>query len=104
MPLPLTVACFSKIQIGFTILVLADPGSPGKRVVKCVCVGVHCACRSVKENLLKALITVEVEQSRSVKHDQQIQTEAPDSSGLLFNCFCHVSVYLSLLPVYSDIK
>jgi len=29
MPLPLTVSCFSKIQIGFTFLVLAHPGSPG---------------------------------------------------------------------------
>ena len=26
MPLPLTVCCFSKIQIGFTFLVLARPG------------------------------------------------------------------------------
>jgi len=34
MPLPLTVSCFSKIQIGFTFLLLADPGSPGKRAVK----------------------------------------------------------------------
>jgi len=40
MPLPLTISCFSKIQIGFTFLVPADPGSPGKRVIKwaCVCV------------------------------------------------------------------
>jgi len=38
MPLPLTVSCFSKIQIGFTFLVPAHPGSPGKRAVKCVCV------------------------------------------------------------------
>jgi len=30
MPLPLTVSCFSKIQIGFTLLVPAHPGSPGK--------------------------------------------------------------------------
>jgi len=30
MPLPLTVSCFSKIHIGFTYLVLAYPGSPGK--------------------------------------------------------------------------
>jgi len=30
MPLPLTVSCFSKIQIGFTFLVPAYPGSPGK--------------------------------------------------------------------------
>ena len=41
MPLPLTVSCFSKIQIGFTLLVPAHPGSPGKRVVKQVCV---CVC------------------------------------------------------------
>ena len=34
MPLPLTVSCFSKIQIGFTFLVLAHPGSPGKKAVK----------------------------------------------------------------------
>ena len=38
MPLPLTVSCFSKIQIGFTFLVPAHPGSPGQRVVKRVCV------------------------------------------------------------------
>ena len=30
MPLPLTVSCFSKIQIGFTFLVPAHPGSLGK--------------------------------------------------------------------------
>ena len=34
MPLPLTVCFFSKIQIGFTILVPAYPGSPGQRAVK----------------------------------------------------------------------
>jgi len=35
MPLPRTVSsCFSKIQIGFTFLVLAHPGSPGQRAVK----------------------------------------------------------------------
>ena len=37
MPLPLAVSCFSKIQIGFTFLVPAHPGSPGKRAVKRVC-------------------------------------------------------------------
>ena len=41
MPLPLTVSCFSKIQIGFTFLVLAHPGSPGRRAVKQVCA---CVC------------------------------------------------------------
>ena len=43
MPLPLTVSCFSKIQIGFTFLVPAHPGSPGKGAVKQVCVFV-CVC------------------------------------------------------------
>ena len=43
MPLPLTVSCFSKIQIGFTFLVLAHLGSPGQRAAKSVCVCV-CAC------------------------------------------------------------
>ena len=38
MPLPLTVSCSSKIQIGFTFLVLAYLGSPGKMAVKRVCV------------------------------------------------------------------
>jgi len=37
MPLPLTVSCFSKIQIGSTFLVPAHPGSPGQRAVKPVC-------------------------------------------------------------------
>jgi len=41
MPLPLTVSCFSKIQIGFTFLVPAYPGRPAHRAVKRVCV---CAC------------------------------------------------------------
>jgi len=45
MPLPLTVSCFSKIQIGFTFLVPAHPGSPGKRTAKrvCVCVAFYTA-------------------------------------------------------------
>jgi len=38
MPMPLTVCCFSKIQIGFTFLIPAHPRSPGLRAVKRVCV------------------------------------------------------------------
>jgi len=34
MPLPLTVSCSIKIQIGFTFLVPAHPGNPGQRAVK----------------------------------------------------------------------
>ena len=47
-PLPLTVSCFSKIQIGFTFLVPAHPGSLGKRTVKRVCV---CVCRFLSKLL-----------------------------------------------------
>jgi len=47
MPLPLTVSCLSKIQIGFTFLVPAHLGIPRKRAIKRVCVCVtdirlHC--------------------------------------------------------------
>jgi len=39
MPLPFTVSCFSKIQIGFTFPVPAHLGSPGKKgpLNRCVC-------------------------------------------------------------------
>ena len=52
MPLALTVSCFSKIQIGFTFLVPAHLGSPGKGPLDArVCVGVlyllQCSVRSV---------------------------------------------------------
>jgi len=37
MLLPLTVSCFSKIQIGFAFLVPAHPGRPGQMGVCVVC-------------------------------------------------------------------
>jgi len=49
MPLLLIVSCFSKIQIGFTFLVPAHPGSPGQRAIKQMCV---CVC----DQLLNILI------------------------------------------------
>ena len=48
MPLPITVSCFSEIQIGFTFLVPAHLGSPGQRAVKRVCVCVMCVCACVR--------------------------------------------------------
>ena len=48
MPLPLTISRFRKIQICFTFLVSAHPGSPRQRVCVCVCVCVcvyHCALK-----------------------------------------------------------
>jgi len=50
MPLPLTVSCFSKIQMGFTFLVPADPGSPRKWAVKWVYV---CMLELVSQKIRK---------------------------------------------------
>jgi len=40
MPLPVTISCFSKIQIGFTFLVPVHLGNQGP-LNGCVCVCVH---------------------------------------------------------------
>ena len=47
MPLPLTVSCFSKIQIGFTFLVPTHLGSLGKGAVERVCVCLFLEMRHV---------------------------------------------------------
>jgi len=55
MPLPLTISCFSKIQIGFTFLVLGHSGSPGQRAVKRVCM---CVCVKIPTvSIMKAHLT-----------------------------------------------
>ena len=51
MPLPLTVSCVSKIQIDFTFLVPAHPGSPTQRTIKRVYV---CSSHKSSNNLLAA--------------------------------------------------
>jgi len=50
MPLSLTVSCFSKIQIGFTFLVLSHLGSPGKGPVN------GCCCLFFSYRLIRWLI------------------------------------------------
>ena len=45
MPLPPTVSCSSKIQIGFTFVVPAHLGSPGQRAIKRVCVLLVVKCK-----------------------------------------------------------
>jgi len=78
MPLLLTVFCFCKIQIGFTCLVPAHPGCPGKGPLT------GCVCVCVKERSLQARL-VELEsqlsQSRSEvarqKRDKAEVTAAP---------------------------
>jgi len=68
MPLPLTVSCFSKIQIGFTFQILAHPGSPRKRAVKRVCVcmcviGVVAAIQSVTTTTMNKLFCIKADLS-----------------------------------------
>jgi len=60
MPLPLTVSCFSKIQIGFAFLVPAHPGSPGQRAVKRVraCVRVYVKYTLQVDNVRKCSLKV----------------------------------------------
>ena len=53
MPLPLTVSCFSKIQIGFTFLVPADPGSPRQKAIKRVRV---CICLKMPSSFDRTLV------------------------------------------------
>ena len=52
MPLLLTVSWFSKIQIGFTFLVPAHPGSPGQSAIKRVCV---CVCVCISGTVCRAM-------------------------------------------------
>ena len=64
MPLPLTVSCFSKIQIGFTFLVPAHPGNPGQRAVKWMCV---CVCNCVICTVMDIEGVIQAEQLQNAK-------------------------------------
>ena len=51
MALPLTISCFSKIQIGFTFLLQAHLGSPDKWPLnRCVCV---VCCKTIVRTMVK---------------------------------------------------
>jgi len=82
MPLPLTVSCFSKVEIGFTFLV---PGSSGQRAVKWVRVYIYYkqqrVCRPLKAS-----------SHRHARHDKTVlsvsrplrrcELDSRDNSGL----------------------
>ena len=58
-PLPLTVCCFSKIQIGFTFLVPAHPGCPGQRAVKRLLLPYHeCSASHAQMQLIATVAVV----------------------------------------------
>ena len=59
MPLPLTVSCFSKIQIGSTFLVPAHLGSPRQVAVKRVCVVCNFVCYKILKLLWEKVSTIE---------------------------------------------
>ena len=65
MTLPLTVSCFSKIHIGFTFLVPAHLGIPGKRAIKRVCV---CVCVFVVK--FRVTVVVVYVAASSVNNDE----------------------------------
>ena len=67
MPLPLTISCFSKIQIGIAFLVPAHPGSPGKKAVKHVCVCVYHA--TVQKLLVRQVLTISMVRSWSFEFE-----------------------------------
>ena len=94
MPLPLTVSCFSKIQIGFTFLVPAHLGSPWKRAVKRVCVCVWHQWLSC----LNTLFLVDCWQER--KHAPVIQKGSFWILGLLCQHFGFVIFGTINLCVY----
>ena len=59
-PMPLTVSCFSKIQIGFTFLVPAQPDKGPLNGCVCVCACVRaCVCVRVKSAALVAAVFVD---------------------------------------------
>ena len=102
MPLPLSVSCFSKIQIGFTFLVPVHPGSPGERAVKRVCV---CVCVWLVTVMINVFIKFEmcsfihskdgneVQNVKEVKFLNKVNTQTKQSFMLM-----QLTRFLTVLP------
>ena len=113
MPLPLTVSCFSKIQIGFTFLALAHPGSPGKRAVKRVCVcmywfaGAYEGLASAAIVLLKhdvSSLPVQRNLSFSLRHELLAATGlSVNSSSLRSAFYLHYCVTIETQPKFKSV-
>jgi len=77
MPLPLTVSCFSKIQIGFTFLVPAHTDSPGKRPLN------ECVCTVVDESKTRERNSEDAvgdSQSDRTSHDRSADVDSAERS------------------------
>jgi len=73
MPLPLTVSCLSKIQNGFTFLVLDHPGSPGQSAVKRVCV---CVCMWCSPITKQYYVSIESANKQSADRPQRSRVQS----------------------------
>jgi len=74
MPLPLTVSCFSKIQIGFTFLVPADLGIPKKGPLNgcvCVCVFIY-SPTDTKDSITRSYLLLCMSTATACHHQTQI--------------------------------
>jgi len=102
MPLPLTVSCFSKIQIGFTFLVPAHPGSPGQRAVKRVCVCVTYMFKLEIYSKHKRIKNIYILYTTYLKH--RILTFKPNTHfnifGLHFTFWWSILVWIFTSPNY----
>ena len=99
-----THCLFSKIQIGFTFLVLAHPGSPGERAVKRVCVCV-CVCVWLVTVMINVFIKFEmcsfihskdgneVQNVKEVKFLNKVNTQTEQSFMLM-----QLTRFLTVLP------
>ena len=91
MPLPLTDSCFSKIQIGFTFLVPAHPGSPGQRAAKRVCVKTGWAADSVSKYKLYFSLLCKNTPGRA-------RSPKRDTFGIIAAC---IAVFIARMPFLS---
>ena len=90
MPLPLTVSCFTKIQIGFTFLVPAHLGSPGKRVEQ-VCVLFYWCCPRSMRSIIFVMVRcpsvcLSLHGSRPANLLLQVCCCGPSGQEILINC------------------
>ena len=85
MPLPLTDSCFSKIQTGFTFLVQAYLGSPGKRAVKWVCVNEMGVCIHLETSSIWLAINFSLVATYCQYFTEVIQYCTNDTIGIPYN-------------------
>ena len=101
MPLPLTVSCSSKIQIGLTCLASAHPGSPGQRAIKRVCVCV-CVCVFLNEDVTFSFlaIIILVKKNQTAFHISEAYNYSNLLRACLNQCTYYIFMYLQCYKYY----